>query len=266
MKQFFNYSLKYGLLATGILLLTCCSTQKHSAYQPPVHYELSGITDERIEMNHSFDENPSQAAVKLLDSYKQKVDDIMSPVIGQSTHFMEGKAPESDLSNLIADALRYGSEKYTGHAADFAVFNFGGIRSTLPEGPVTFGNIFEITPFENTLVILEMKGTDVIRLFEQMCEITNGCLSGANIVSKNHKLISAKISGQEIDPEKSYSLATIDYVAEGNDNFTVLKDFTDWNMPEGATLRQCFLDYIATFTDKGEQIDSKIEGRFIIEK
>lgn len=257
---------KSAIALLFLFLFSNCSSTKYSTHTQVKEYKLSNVTTERIEMSSAFDRSPSVAATTLLENYKKRVDDIMSPIIGQSTHYMVGRAPESDLSNLIADALRYGSLRYTGTEADFAIFNFGGIRSTLPEGPITFGNIFEITPFENTLVVLQLKGTDVIQLFEQMCTIRNGCLSGANIVCKDKKLVSARIQGEEIIPDKTYILATIDYVAEGNDGFTFLQNFKDWNMPEGATLRQCFLDYIALLSLQGKKVDSKIEGRYIIEK
>lgn len=250
-----------------ISMLVSCSTHRlATAEKPAVHYELTAIEDERIEIDSRFDKSPNAQAVELLNYYKQKVDEIMSPVIGESTHFMEGNAPESDLSNLVADALRFGCKKYAGKEADFSLINFGGLRSTLPAGPVTFGNVFEITPFENTLVIIQMKGSDAIRLFEQMCAIRNGGVSGVNLVNKAGKLASAKIGGKEVDPDRIYTLATIDYVAEGNDGFTVLQDFKDWEMPEGATLRQCFLDYIQDKTAKGEKIDAKIENRFVYQK
>lgn len=265
MKNFDRFLLQGGLFLLS-LGVAGCTSHKSLIKEAPTSYEITSITDERIEMNSLFDTQANSEASILLERYKQKVDDIMSPVIGQSTHFMERKFPESDLSNLVADALLFGSLKYTGEEADFSLINYGGLRSTLPSGPITFGNIFEITPFENTLVIIQMKGADALRLFEQLCVIRNGGVGGVNLVSKNGHLASAKIRGKEIDIDKIYKLATVDYVAEGNDGFTVLQDFTEWIAPEGATLRQCFLDYVQDKTSKGEKVDAKIEGRFIIEK
>ncbi len=255
--------LPFLFLSLGV---TACTSNKILIKEKPASYKITSITDERIEMNSLFDIQANPEATNLLERYKQRVDEIMSPVIGQSTHFMERKFPESDLSNLVADALLFGSLKYTGTEADFSLINYGGLRSTLPSGPITFGNIFEITPFENTLVVIQMKGSDALRLFEQLCVIRNGGVGGVNLISKNGHLASAKIRGKEIDKDKIYRLATVDYVAEGNDGFTVLQDFPDWIMPEGATLRQCFLDYIQDKTSRGEIIDAKIEGRFVFEK
>ena len=251
------------------VLFTGCST--HKAVVVPVEsvastYQLTDIADERIEMDSRFDAQPSAAAIALLENYKQRVDDIMSPVVGESTHAMVGQRDrESDLANLVADVLRYGSEKYTGKKADLGLINFGGLRNSLPGGKLTFGSVFEVLPFENTLVIMKMKGTDVIRLFRQICVIRDGGFSGANIVSKNRELQSVRIAGEEVQPDKVYTLATVDYVAEGNDGFTVLKEITDWEVPEGATVRQCMLDYIAEKTARGEKIDAQVEGRFIQE-
>ena len=106
--------------------------------------------------------------------------------------------------------------------------NMGGLRSSLPAGEITFETIYEITPFENTLCIIEMTGKDVRRLFEDMARVHGEGLSGAQLViSKDGKLLDAKVGGQELDDDRTYTVSTIDYLAEGNDHLDTFRKFKD---------------------------------------
>lgn len=242
-----------GLMGLALLLGSSMYAQKIT------------VQGNRIEVDGRLDAHPNQHAVDLLNHYKKKVDDIMSPVIGESAHAMSARAPESDLSNLVADALRLQGSVYMGEQIDVAVLNFGGLRSSLPAGEITFGHVFEITPFENSLIVFHVKGHQVRALFENMCRIKNGCLSGAQLIAAQGRLKSALVGGKPIVDEADYVVATLDYVAEGNDGFTEFTTWTGGVAPEGATMRQLFLDYVEALTHEGKKVDAQIEGRFKIE-
>lgn len=249
----------------GTVLAGCAGSRK-SVEVAPQSYRLTAVSGERVVIDSRWDVAPDARAEALLKTYKAKVDSIMSPVVGESAHYMEGKAPESDLSNLVADALRLGGDRYSETPVDVAVTNFGGLRSSLPEGPVTFGNIFEVTPFENTLVLLWMKGSDLRRLFQQICCI-KACLSGVNLVcDKAGNLLEAKVGGKPLEDDRLYRVATIDYLAEGNDGFTVFQEIQEREQPDGATLRQLFLDYVQEQTRQGRKLEARVEGRLIIKE
>lgn len=71
---------------------------------------------------------------------------------------LEGN-PESPLGNLFTDAMLEGAD------ADISIHNVsGGIRAVLPPGPVTFGDVYEISPFDNRVVILDVSGADLRRI------------------------------------------------------------------------------------------------------
>lgn len=228
-------------------------------------YNVSSIQGGRVAVSNKYDTNQDAKAEAILMAYKNKVDSIMSPVIGYSEIDMRASRPESTLSNLVADVLRKSTVPYIGKEADVAVINMGGLRASLPKGDITFGNIFEITPFENTLCIITMTGKEMKHLFQNMASVYGEGLSGAELViSKERKLLSAKIGGKEIDDDKIYKVATVDYLAEGNDNMVAFKEAEDKMQPDGATLRQLFLDYVKNQTAQGKNIDSKVEGRIVI--
>lgn len=245
-----------GMLA-GLFMFSSC----HSGYS------LTSVEGGRLEVTTALDVNPDIAATAILASYQRTVDSIMSPVIGQSARFMDRFRPESELSNLVADILRTSTVNYIGSEADVAITNMGGLRTSLPEGDITFGNIFEITPFENTLCIVTMNGVLLRQLFENIAKVHGEGLSGARLeITKDGQLLSATVGGKEIDDKKEYKVATLDYLAEGNDHMDAFAKVSDANKmePENATVRQLFLNYVKEQTKAGKKIDSKIEGRIIV--
>lgn len=250
------YMIPAGMLA-GIFMFSSC----HSGYS------LTSVEGGRLEVTTALDVNPDIAATAILASYQRTVDSIMSPVIGQSARFMDRFRPESELSNLVADILRTSTVNYIGSEADVAITNMGGLRTSLPEGDITFGNIFEITPFENTLCIVTMNGVLLRQLFENIAKVHGEGLSGARLeITKDGQLLSATVGGKEIDDKKEYKIATLDYLAEGNDHMDAFAKVSDANKmePEDATVRRLFLNYVKEQTKAGKKIDSKIEGRIIV--
>ena len=130
-------------------------------------------------------------------------------------------------------------------------------------GPVTYGNIYEITPFENTLCIVTMNGVLLRELFENIAAVHGEGLSGACLeISGDGKLLDATVAGKEIEDSKEYKVATLDYLAEGNDHMTAFAKVGDADklLPEKATVRQLFLNYVNEQTKAGKKIDSKIEN------
>ncbi len=247
-----------GMLA-GFFMFSSCQSG----------YSLASVEGNRIEVTAALDANPDSAAIAILAPYQKTVDSIMSPVIGQSTRFMDRFRPESELSNLVADILRLSTSYFIGREADVAVTNMGGLRTSLPEGNITYGNIYEITPFENTLCILTMKGALLRELFENIAMVHGEGLSGAKLViSGDGKLLSAVVGDKPIDDNKEYKVATLDYLAEGNDHMSAFAKVADADkmLPQNATVRQLFLNYVNKQTKAGKKIDSKIEGRITVEK
>jgi 5'-nucleotidase/UDP-sugar diphosphatase len=112
---------------------------------------------------------------------------------------------------------------------DFAVQNGGGIRSDLPEGPITKRRIYDILPFDNTVVVLKMKGSQIFQLFDHIAAVPIG-RGGFPQVSEgvqftinyhNQRCENVTIGGKPVDPEKVYSIATNSYLAGGGDGYRV---------------------------------------------
>ena len=170
-------------LATAALLATSCAQHQ---------YSMADVQRSRIVIDQRYDANPDKEATAFLAPYKQKVDEIMSPVMGVAACDMPRFRPESPLSNLLADILVYSSTRF-GEKPDFAVYNMGGIRASLSKGNVTRGDILDIAPFENKICFLTLSGTDVMELFGQIAMVGGEGVSHSIRleISKDGKLLSA---------------------------------------------------------------------------
>lgn len=238
-------------------------------------YEVTSVKRSRITIDETYDRDAStkRAGEKLKEAeaflapYKHQVDSIMAPVVGHSARYMEGDRPESLLSNLLADILVWAGTAY-GEKPVMGLYNMGGIRATLPEGAVTYGDIVDIAPFENKICFLTLSGHRLKQLFENIALVGGeGVSKGVELViSKDRKLISARLNGQEIDPEANYRIATIDYLAEGNDRMEAFKYKTMLKAPQDELNDTRFIiaDYFRAMERKGIIVDAQIEGRITI--
>ncbi len=226
------------------------------------HYEVSSITRERILIDSRYNTNDS-ASNNFLKPYAHKVDSLMSPVVGIAAHDLYSHRPESELSNLLSDILIWGATRFN-EKPDFAVYNMGGIRAALAKGNVTVGDVLDVAPFENKLCILTLSGKRVLELFEQIASVGGeGVSHGVKlIISANHKLVSSSVNGKPIDPNASYRIATLDYLAQGNDKLEAFKYKTEVLSPQTEinNVRYIIMDY---FRAKGT-VDATQEGRIVI--
>lgn len=244
----------FPVLLMGAVISTGCSSG----------YSVVAAEGSRVAMTEVYDGQADENAVQILKAYKDSVDAVMAPIIGHATEQLRAYRPESPLSNLIADVLREGAELKTGIRPEVGVMNMGGIRNILNAGSITFGSIYEISPFQNALVVVSLKGESLKKLFEQIAAVHGEGLSGADLViSKKGELLSAKVNGREIDLQKEYKVATIDYLAEGNDHLEAFKEATNKMVPSDAVLRDLFIDYVKRCEKQGKPVYAKVEGRIV---
>ena len=177
-----------------------------------------------------------------------------------------GNSPESLLSNWAADALLQIAPSYTELPIDMALLNIGGLRNSLPQGDVTYGAVFEVFPFENTLCVLTLSGEQLQTLFEQIAARGGEAIAGASMVIDENSLVSAKVGDEPIDKNRTYVIATVDYLAEGNDGMPVLAEAQSYIYPNDATLRQLMLDYVSAQTRQGKPLASRLDGRIRVIK
>lgn len=240
-----------------IALCFACSRQQ---------YIVTNLQAQRYPIVASDYSQSDKEIVALVDQYKVKLDNKMNEVIGVSTQEMTSARPESLLTNLTSDVMQAYGEKYTNGKCDLACMNVHGHRANLPKGNITIGNIFEIYSFENMLVLVKLKGSDLLDVFEAYAKMGGaGISSTAKLVIKDNKPVSATVKGQPIDKNKIYTIITLDYLAEGNDGMEVLKRSTEVT-ETGIILRDAMIQYLKDQTANEKEISSVLDGRITIDK
>ena len=245
------------LAVPSVMMLTACSS----------HYQLTDVSRTRILIDKTYDAAPDAAAAAFLAPYKEAVDSVMGPVVGEVARDMAAERPESTLSNLLPDIFMHMAQHYN-EKPDFAVYNMGGIRAALSKGKVTYGDVLDVAPFENKICFLTLSGEKVLELFSQIAmRGGEGVSKGVQLViTKDGQLLSARVNGKEIDPQASYRITTIDYLAQGNDGMPAFKSGTDLNSPKDDknNARYVITDYFREMMKAGKAVDAKVEGRIII--
>ena len=217
-----------------------------------------------VSTNIAIDSATEVQADKSYEAYlqplKQRIDAQMNVVIGQAAETMKGHAPESLLSNFSADVYRQAASEFLGEKVDISVVNLGGLRTVVTAGDVTVGKVFELMPFDNELVIVWLKGDKLNELLQYFAGMGGQGVSGLRMEIDNRKAIHITVGGKPLDMEKLYSIATNDYLAEGNDQMIQLAQ-NEKRVNTGMRVRDMLLDYIKKETTKGNKIQSKLDGR-----
>ncbi len=219
---------------------------------------------------------PNDPAVdKMLAPYSPKVREL-EVVIGKlKGELRKGGTGAGSLGNFVTDGMRNQAALKTGKPITLALMNGGGIRrNAIGEGELMARDIFELLPFENALVTLDLTGEQLLKLL-QMIVSKREAQSGARVTYKTNadktsELISAKLreaSGEkDIDPKATYTIVTIDYLYRvGGTTYGVLREGT--NMKElGITLRDAIMNYVKAETAAGRDIKPSLDGRFVIDR
>jgi 2',3'-cyclic-nucleotide 2'-phosphodiesterase (5'-nucleotidase family) len=245
------------LALTAVVLASCAK-----------HYEVAGIERTRIVVDSRYDSGIPAEATALLAPYKQKVDSVMGPVVGESARYMRAGRPESELSNLLADIMVWGGKDY-GETPDFGVYNMGGIRADLPKGKVTYGDVLDIAPFENKIAFTTLSGAEVLELLGQMAAVGGEGISGSvrMVISRDGRLLRATIGGEPVDAARDYRIATIDYLLGGSDKMSAFKKGRNVNSPQEVSNNSRFIimNYFREQTRQGKAVDAQIEGRVTVD-
>jgi 5'-nucleotidase len=171
---------------------------------------------------------PDPRVADLVAQAQAKVAPLVNRVIGAAAIDLlrtENPAGESALGNLIADAQR------TAMGTDFAFMNPGGIRADLLAGPVTYGELFTVQPFGNSLVRMDLTGQQIYELLNQQwlnqpfprILKTSGLTSTWDINRPvGDRIVEVRRNGTPIDRQATFSATVNSFMAAGGDNFTVL--------------------------------------------
>ena len=164
----------------------------------------------------------------------------------------------------MTDLLLNEASKYIKDTAfdnlDLSMLNFGGIRTSMPGGNVTVGDIYRISPFDNYLTFIVLKGSELKKALGRFTDQFNAPYAGATIVYKQKKPVEITVQGNPIDDNRLYTLVTVDFISEGGDH--LLENIQYERVEKTATtLRDFLITELKAMNARGEKVVGKKDGR-----
>mgnify|MGYP001158713509 FL=1 len=167
----------------------------------------------------------------------------------------------SSLGNLFADATYLMSKEYFSEKIDVVLLNHGGIRSIISAGEISEKTAFELMPFENSIIIVKLKGKSIKKMIEYLISAKlPHPLKGLNIILNNdYSLSRATINEKFIEDDKIYNIATTDYLLKGGDKMYFFKDSIS-TIDINYKMRDVLIDYFKSI----DTLKINTDNRFII--
>jgi 5'-nucleotidase/UDP-sugar diphosphatase len=219
---------------------------------------------------------PADAKVKaVLDPYIKKADASLKNVVMKTSAEFEfgnrlSRYREIASGNLVCDATSW-FVKSIGVPVDFSFHNGGNVRAALPAGDVTKEQIMTMLPFDNYIYVVSLKGSDLIELFNFIGSVKQGAGGWAQMSKEvkytitidargNGKISGVTINGEPIDPNRTYKIATNDYLAKGGDAYAALTKSLD-TFNTSMTLTDVVIDYVQTLP---QPVQPATDGRITV--
>jgi len=194
---------------------------------------------------------------------------ITSQVVGRAAVVLDGergniRTGETNLGNLITDAMR------TKLDTDAAITNGGGIRASIDQGEITQGEVITVLPFGNTAMAIELSGADLKAALEHGVSeypATEGLfpqVSGIKFTfdgdaEPGNRVQKVWVGGEELDPNKMYTVATNDFMKAGGDGYSMFADAPI--VKEAGGLEEVLMEYI----EANAPVAPETEGRIVAE-
>lgn len=216
---------------------------------------------------YSDDYKPDESIINKFNDATKAYESELSKVIGKSNNGLTiSSAGESTLGNLVTDIMRESFEE-----ADFAFISPSLIKGNIPKGDIKAGDIYEVLPKDEDVVLLEMNGQDIITVLEQGATFFAGMIqvSGLKFQYDNYRFLydrvisAVTLSGEDIKPDNIYKVATTESMRRGLDGYVTFLNGKVLKYSE-LSLREHLFNYIDLQTKAGKTIDGEIEGRIVL--
>lgn len=237
-----------------LLIVSCQSRQ-----------EVQGVDGQVLLVDSNQMPSIDLAVDSVIEIYREPLEGEMNRVLAYSAQPMRKGTPEDLLNNFVADLVleraRLLYQPEDEQQIDFCMLNYGGLRTSIPEGPVTQARIFEIMPFENEMVVLTISAEKAWDLFEYIASRNVGTpVSGIRLGIRDRKIADIHIGGEPFDKERSYKVVTSDYLAAAGDNMRFFLDPIKYELV-GLRIRDAIIMHLEDQNQKGQMITSQLDGR-----
>lgn len=272
-----------GIAAAVLLCLVATMAQAQQGSAPAVRPSpQTPLTPAPLDMRVKATEReidatiPNDPAVDaVLAPYTAKVRELDAPIGKLVGDLKKGGMGAGSLGNFVVDAIKSRAEAKLGKPVLLAITNSGGLRKNeITAGNLTSSDVYQLLPFENALVALDLTG-EQLRRFLGIVVTHRDAQSGARILyrtneKKENEIVTVKLGGgaaveKDIDPQATYTIVTIDYLVKRGGDYSVLQEAKNVQ-PLGLTIRDVVLDYVKAETAAGRPIKATLDGRFRYDK
>ena len=204
---------------------------------------------------------PNPEMKKLVDGFQSQITADYGRQIGAlKTAWRKNNDVETNLGDYISDVMRLTAK------TDIAFLNSGGIRKSLPAGPITKMDVMEILPFSNYVVSFKFTGRQLAQIMTRALQNNvfgdsgilqvSGLKCAYKVGDRTVKITSLMVNGEKVQPDNVYSAATVDFVLGG---------LEDYEFRDVVTTPQLLSDMVIEFIEAHPQVDTSIEARIIKE-
>ncbi len=240
------------LIFLSLLLLFSCKTQNVN--------HLADIDGTYLYLNKEEKEIDADMEA-MIAPYRKELSKKMDVVLIQNKKALKKGKPNCTMGMWIADLL-FDYLNESGLNVDFAVQNYGGLRvNEVGVGAITVGNIFEVMPFENMLVVLETDA-EMLQTFCDHLAAGGGWPVSKGIrfsIDKDGKATDIEIGGEALDMTRKYRFGVPDYIANGGSDCAFFKGLDHEN--SGKLIREIILEDTRMRGEAGEVLNIELEKR-----
>ena len=240
------------------LLFAILLVSLFTACHRPLH--VSKTTGQVLLVDSTYNAVQDTQYLQSLAPIKEDLEKQLGAPIGYAPEALTVNRPECTMLNWACDALLAIAQQQYHSPVDMAVVNIGSMRCEWAEGEITFRNVFELMPFDNELVVLTITGEEILRLCEIFATNNGEGVAGLRLKARNGKVLQVEINGKSLEKDKTYTVATSDYLSQGNDGMLPLKNYIKyWNSEE--KIRDLYIEYIKQV----KVVQAKVDGRMDIQ-
>ncbi|MDW9593745.1 LysM peptidoglycan-binding domain-containing protein [Sinorhizobium meliloti] len=218
---------------------------------------------------------PDEAVVARVKELAKPIEELRSKVIAKTEAPIDGsretcRAKECEMGSLVADAML---DRVKGQGVTVAITNGGGLRASIDGGDVTMGEVITVLPFQNTLSTFQLKGSDIRAALENgLSQVEEGGGRFPQVAGLKYSFDRSKPAGSRLvsvevkegdafaalDPEKTYSLVSNNFMRGGGDGYAVFKDKGENAYDYGPGLETVLADYLAAHQPFKPYTDGRI--------
>ncbi len=204
---------------------------------------------------------PAPDIEAMIAPYRDQLEEQLDVVLGHAAGEFTKADPEGTLDNLVAEALLHAARARSSDTVHASLVNEGGLRVPLAAGPILMRHAYELLPFENFVVVLSLTGAQMEELADQIAATTGEPIAGWTMELDGRDAVGVRVGGEPVDRDRTYRLATVDYLVNGGGAWSVL-----WEVEVGARedldilIRSAFVEYLDEMGTVTPVLDGRIRS------